>query len=475
MNDTAEDVRAQRLDEVLKLVGVRVAPERHATLATFIEHYYGQVDPEDLLARLPADLYGAALSHWNFAHKRQPGRARVRVFNPTIEEHGWQSTHTVVGIVNDDMPFLVDSVAMELNRHGLTPHLIIHPVLAVTRSADGELTGVAREVQDARDAQRESFIHIEIDRTTEAVALEALAADLTRVLGDVRAAVEDWKEMAGKIREVAAGVQASPPPLPKEEVAEGVAFLNWLAGNHFTFLGYRCHDLVTRDGQDALAIVPGASLGILRESQGKDVAASFSALPPEVKAYARRPELLVITRSTSRSTVHRSGYLDHIAVKRFDASGNVIGEHRFLGLFTSAAYSARTADIPLLRRKIGNVMRRAQLPPRGHAEKALVNILETYPRDELFQTSEDELLRTAMGILHLGDRRRFRMFVRRDSFERFVSCLIYAPRENYTTELRQKWQGILVEAFNGTSTDFNVRLSESALARVHMMVRTTPG
>jgi glutamate dehydrogenase len=473
MNDTAEDVRTQRLDEVLRLVSARVAPEQRAALEAFVARYYGQVDPGDLAERPAADLYGAALSHWNFARKRAPGRARVRVFNPTIEEHGWQSTHTIVEIVNDDMPFLVDSVAMEVNRRGLTLHLIVHPIMGVIRAADGTLTGLAPD--DAADALRESFIHIEIDRTTEAATLDSLAADIARVLGDVRAAVDDWKRMSEKDRAIAAEVQAAPPPLPEGEIAEGIAFLNWLAENHFTFLGYRCHDLVTRAGEDVLQIVPGSSLGILRERPGKDVAASFSALPPEVKAYARRPELLVITKSTSRSTVHRPGYLDYIAIKRFGANGEVMGEHRFLGLFTSAAYSANPADIPLLRRKIAYVMRRAELPPRGHAEKALYNILQSYPRDELFQTTEDELLRTAIGILHLGDRQRFRMFVRRDAFERFVSCLIYAPRENYTTEVRQKWQNILMEAFSGTTSEFNVHLSESALARIHIIVRTTPG
>ena len=473
MNDTTEEFRATRLSDVSKLVAAKVAPEQRATLQAFVEGYYGQVDPEDLLERQPADLYGAALSHWNFARKREAGHARVRVFNPSIEEHGWQSTHTIIEIVNDDMPFLVDSVAMEVNRHGLTLHLVIHPIIAVERGSDGSLVGLAADGSKAR--RLESFIHVEVDRTMDKAALDSLAADVERVLGDVRAAVEDWKAMQSKARALAANVESAPPPLPVEENAEGVAFINWLADNHFTFLGYRCHDLVTVEGQDALQVVPESSLGILRDASSKNVNTRFAALPPEVKAYARRPELLIITKSTSRSTVHRPGFLDYIAIKRFNAKGEVCGEDRFLGLFTSAAYSAKPADIPLLRRKTANVIRRAHLPPGGHAEKALVNILETYPRDELFQTSEDELVRIATGIVHLGDRQRFRLFVRRDPFERFVTCLIYAPRENYTTDLRQKWQTILMQAFNGTSSDFNVHLSESPLAQVMITVRTVPG
>jgi glutamate dehydrogenase len=436
--------------------------------------YYAQVDPEDLQEMQPADLFGGAMSHWNFAGQRVRGHARVRVMNPTLAEHGFQSMHTIVEIVNDDMPFLVDSVAMEANRHGLMLHLIIHPIIAVERGADGTLKGLAAD--DLASDLRESFIHLEVDRITDDAALGGLAADINRVLDDVRAAVTDWRPMRDKARAIAADLGRSPPPLPADQRDDGIEFIEWVADNHFTFLGYRCHDLVRIDGQDALQIVPGTSLGIerLRDLPGKDVARSFAALPPEVRAYARRPELLVITKSTSRSTVHRPGFLDYIAVKRFDAAGDVCGEHRFLGLFTHTAYSANPADIPLLRHKTANAVRRAKLPPGGHAEKQLINILDNYPRDELFQISEDELLGTATGILHLGDRQRFRLFVRRDPFERFNTCLIYAPREHYTTEVRQKWQTILMEGFNGQSSDFNVHLSESPLARVMITVRTRP-
>ncbi len=471
MGATAAPGAGEWLAKVEALVRSRVAPSQCATVEEVIRRYFGQVDPEDLAERQPADLYGAALSHWNFAHKREAGRAKLRVYNPTIEEHGWQSTHTIIEIVNDDMPFLVDSVTMEANRHGLTLHLIIHPLLSVVRDGGGALGGFA----DGAAAPGESFIHVEVDRITDPGRLKALSTDLARVLADVRMAVEDWKKMQGRMLAIVAELEERAPPLPKDELAEGKAFLRWLAENHFTLLGYRCHDLVTVDGEDVLRIVAGSSLGILRETGTRNVAASFAALPPEQRAYARVPELLIITKANARSTVHRPGYLDYIGVKRFDASGQVCGEHRFLGLYTSTAYSAKPTEIPLLRRKTANVVARAGLVPGSHAGKALLNILETYPRDELFQTNEDELLRTAMGILHLGERQRFRLFVRRDPFGRFLTCLIYAPRENYTTELRQKWQAILMQAFNGTGAEFNVHLSESMLARIMLTVRTTPG
>jgi glutamate dehydrogenase len=274
VNDIVNEVRQQRQDEIARIVASNVAPELKATIQLFVERYYAQVDTEDLRERSPADLYGAALSHWSFARKREPGQPRVRAFNPTIEEHGWQSAHTIVEIVNDDMPFLVDSAAMEANRHGSVLHLVIHPILAVERSADGTLLGLAPEGA----GELESFIHLEVDRTTGAAALEGLAADIVRVLGDVRAAVTDWKAMQAKAREIAADIARSPPPLPVDEREEGIAFIEWLANNHFTFLGYRSHDLVRIEGTDALKIVPGTGLGILRKSSGKDAAARSAGL-----------------------------------------------------------------------------------------------------------------------------------------------------------------------------------------------------
>ncbi|MGQ0652199.1 MAG: NAD-glutamate dehydrogenase, partial [Betaproteobacteria bacterium] len=252
-----EQARIERLEQVLALVRKKAAAESRLAVESFVCAYYGQVDPEDLAEREPADLCGAALSHWNFARRRDPGSARVRAFNPGVPEHGWQSTHTIVEIVNDDMPFLVDTVTMEVNRHGLTLHLIVHPVIEAS-----------------------SYMYVEVDRIVDGQAREALAADLQRVLGDLRAAVEDWKKMLAKLREIVADLDRRPPPLGAAELAEGRAFLEWLADDHFTFLGYRCHDLVAREGSDALQVIGGSALGILREKRRAALSASFSQLSP---------------------------------------------------------------------------------------------------------------------------------------------------------------------------------------------------
>ena len=320
-------------------------------------------------------------------------------------------------------------------------------------------------------------MHLEVDRLSDPVARAGLAEGIERVLGDVRAAVEDWKVMVAQLRAVIRELDEQPPPVPREELAESRAFLQWLTEDHLLLLGYRRNDLHERDGELELVRVEGTGLGILREAGAtKGISISFSTAPRAARSLAAAPSpMLLVTKATTRATVHRPGYVDYVGIKRYDSNGRVVGEHRFVGLFTSAAYSTRVTEVPLVRGKVRAVTERAGLAPASHLGKALTHILETYPRDELFQITVEELSEIANGILQLGERQRFRLFIRRDAFERFVSCLIFVPRENYTTELRRKFQWILLEAFNGSAAEFDVLLTDAALARIHITVRTTPG
>ena len=459
------------IDQISDTVRAKLPPEQAIEAAEFADQYYAQVAPEDLAERALPDLYGAAMSHWHFARTFAGGAAKLRVYNPRQDEHGWQSTHTIIEIVNDDMPFLVDSITMEVNRQGLTMHLIVHPVLKVRRDAEHRLVGLARERNEA-EGRFESLIHVEVDRRTDPKRLAELHDGLARILADVRAAVEDWKPMRQAVIDAATALRQSKPSAAPDDLAEDLAFLEWLADDNFALLGQRDYELVSENGEDSLRIA-GKGLGILRVAEGTAAAStSFAALPAEVRALARDPRVLLLTKSNARSTVHRPGYLDYIGVKRFDAKGQVLGECRFVGLYTSTAYNANPADIPLLRRKVAAVTQRAGFLPKSHAAKALVTILNQYPRDELFQIEPGELYTTAMGILRLGERQRTRLFLRRDAFGRFVSCLIYVPRENYNTDLRSRMQALLVEALHGVSSEFSVQFSDSPLARVMIVVRT---
>jgi glutamate dehydrogenase len=464
-----EEAKVALVDKAIAYVRERLSAPQATEVERFVREYYADAAPEDLGE---LDLYGAALAHWHFLQRRRPGEAKVRVYTPDLEEHGWQSKHSVVEIVTDDMPFLVDSVTMALTRHGTSIHLGIHPILSVRRDDDGRLVALL-----PRDAEgvAESLIHVEIDRQADQAVADELAAELRRVLADVRGAVEDWPAMRDRIREVRAELDERPPPLDSEELDEAKALLEWIDDDHFTFLGYREYELHTQDGEDVLSSLPGSGLGILRETERRPVSRSFAQLPPEVRKLAREPNLLNLTKANSRATVHRPAYLDYVGVKRFDDAGAVCAERRFLGLYTHTAYSASPWEIPVLRRKVQRVLDRSGLVPGSHDHKALVEILETYPRDELFQITEDELHEIALGILHLGERRRVRIFVRRDVFGRFFSCLVYLPLERYNTETRRRIQEILQDAFGGASVDFAARVSESVLVRLHVVVYTVPG
>ena len=462
-------------DEVLDRAAAS-GNQDEAALAGLLRRYYRHVATEELVARAPQDILAAAISHRALAEDRPQGTATVGVRTP---EH---DGHTVVEIVADDMPFLVDSVTAELSRHGRAIHLVVHPQLVVRRDVTGRLLEVfdassAAEVGPATsEVMVESWMRVEIDREPDADARAGLGADLGRVLRDVRGAVEDWPRMKSIALRLADDLVAAPPAvLPAEEVAESTALLRWLADERFTFLGYREYELTIGRGDegDLLRAVPGTGLGILRADQPRD--ADSDRLPKAVSEQARQQQLLVVTKANSRSTVHRRAYLDYVGVKTFDAAGQVTGERRFLGLFTSAAYNENIQRIPVLRRKAKDVLVRSGLTANSHSGKDLLQILETYPRDELFQISVDDLEQTATSVLHLQERRQLRLFLRRDDYGRFMSCMVYLPRDRYTTQVRQAMEEILLDAFDGVSTDYTALVSESVLARLHFVVRVDPG
>ncbi len=463
------------MDAVLAEVREHVPSAQRGVVEEFVTQYYAGTSYEDLADRDVADIYGAALAHWNFLRTRPPGTPKLRVYNPQLEKHGWQSTHTIVEIATDDMPFLVDSVRMALNRHGLTTHLVIHPVVALRRDGDGRVVEVIRNGDSAGASITEAVMHLEVDRQTDQEFLDGIVGDIETALGDVAAAVGDWMSMRDKFVEIIDGLRSNPPPVNAEELEHAVAFLEWLRDDHFTFLGYREYELVEEDGEEQLRAIENATLGVRRDGSDGEFSKTFASLPLEVRRRAREPHLLVITKGNSRATVHRPGYLDHIGIKRFGADGKVVGERRFLGLYTSAAYNRSPRAIPLLREKIARVMSDAGYPERSHAAKALINILETFPRDLLFQISEEELFTTAIGILHLQERQRIRVFIHRDPFARYYSCIIYVPRDRFNTETRLSIQNLLARYLGGSDIEFDVHLSESVLARLYFIVRVPPG
>ncbi len=474
MSSSLEQSRTQQLHLG---AGLAHRGEGGATEA-FLQRYYRHVATEDLLAREPADLLGAALAHEDLARQRAVGTVNVSVVNPTLESQGWVSGHTVVQVVTDDMPFLVDSVTAELNRAGRGIHLVVHPQLVVRRDAAGafdEVLDVDRNPADEFGLATESWIHLEIDRVGSEDERRAISASLCKVLGNVRDAVEDWPKMRANCVALAASLRAEPPVgLRGDEVDSAARFLEWLAANHFTFLGFREYSLERQDdGQDALRATPATGLGLLRYDPSGVHA--FARLTPSARDKAREKQLLILTKANSRSTVHRPVYLDYVGVKTFDETGEVTGERRFLGLFASSAYTESILNIPILDDRAHTILDRAGFTPGSHSGKDLLEVMESYPRDELFQTEPEQLLDTALSVLHLQERRRTRLFLRKDVYGRFMSCLVFLPRDRYNTAVRLKMEAILRRAFGASGVDFTTRVSESTLARLHFVVRVARG
>ncbi|MFI7078103.1 NAD-glutamate dehydrogenase [Micromonospora sp. NPDC049903] len=478
----ADDVEDAELDEPVpnaeRLVAhaVALAGDDHDA-ATLVGRFWRFAPDEELIGFTAEEMLDAARAHRQLAEQRVPGELKLRIHSPDAEQH-----HSVVEIVTDDMPFLVDSVTALLNSHHLDVHLLVHPLVVVRREPLGRLVEVAADVEpdDAIDGDLvESWMRIEIDPVRDPEVRDKLRRELQRVLTDVREAVEDWPKMRQRALALADELAAARtsdnrPPVPEKDITDSVELLRWLAHDHFTFLGYREYRLVqdSTEGGPALEAVLGTGLGILRQDSPE--ARALSSMTPEAHEKVTEKRLLIITKANSRATVHRSAYLDYIGFKIFDADGRVVGERRFLGLFSTAAYRTSVQELPVVRRKVAEVLDRSGLSQRSHSGKDLLQILETYPRDELFQIKTDDLYHAVIGVLRMAGRRQLRVFLRRDAYGRFISCLIYLPRDRFTTQNRLRMQDILLRELNGVGVDYTTRVTESMLARVHFIVRTDP-
>ena len=470
--------REELIDQVANKALSSFKGRNGKTAETFMRAFYANVPPTDIAKQSAENLYGAAAAFWQFAQKRKPGRPKIRIYNPTQREHGWKTSHTVIEILNDDMPFLVDSVTAELNYQGLTVHLVIHPIVNITRDRTGKLLDCHGTPNgDQTDGARESFMHFHVNEQTDPSRVAHITAQLEAVLADVRAAVEDWPKMRAAAVDILEGLRAQPPKLALEDINEAEAFIEWINDDHFTFLGYREYDHVGSGRNQKLRAVPGA-LGVLRDPERSifERWADNEPLPRDIRAFMRQPQLLMLTKANQRSSVHRRVHMDVIGVKKFDDAGNVVGERMIVGLFTSAAYSRSPINIPLLRQKVANAIERAGFPPASHDAKALAHILENYPRDELWQIDADTLYENAIGILHLQERQHTAVFVREDPFQRYLTALVFVPRDRYDSDLRRKLATILEDRFGGSLVAFSPEFStESVLARILYIIKMGPG
>ena len=458
------DITNRLIGEIVAAKPASKTLKNRKDIDSYLRRYFSDVPYEDMAGRSPKIMGQAALAHLEFAKIRKPGKATLRLFNPLEKQHGYRSAFTIIEMVNEDMPFLVDSVSAAINRHGLAIHMTVHPIFRVKRDARGRLISI--EKPSSESGRDESYIRFVVDREADAHHLDLLEHEIQKVLADVRVSVRDWRKMRDKILESASSLNRGPADAALR--MESDALLQWLADDHFTFLGYREYKLRKRGEEMYLAAIKGSGLGVL--SQGER-GSRVVELTKAMLRHTRSKDPLIITKANSRSTVHRHSYLDYIGVKVYDKEGNPAGERRFIGLFTSLAYSESPKNIPLLRLKVQRVLEQMELDPAGHRGKSLTHILNSFPRDELFQGSVHDLVRTTDGVLNLQDRKRVKFFLRRDPFRRFFSCIIYIPREKYTTAIRHRVEEILLDEFQGVSVDTSVQIVESPLARMHSIVR----
>ncbi len=462
----AEEQR--KADYIHSVEQVLLDADASQPLIEFSRLLYARVPTAELVDVSHETRAKMAQSFFAFAEEKPSTEPKLRVFNPSEDSHGWSSRHTIIEIVNSDGPFLVDSVVLALSASGVSAQLIIHPVMFVERDRQGRVIAVMREASEK--AKPESLMHIAVDYQRQSSQLDRIERAIRAGLDELHYAVRDWKPMLAAARKIASELQQTHADMSPDQVDELSAFLNWLADDHFTFLGYREY-VVEDQGKDRVLKAIGESgLGIMHAERREVPVRPLKDLARGADQ-RNRSEPVIITKTNALSRVHRQGYMDYISVLFFGEDGRVCKEKRIIGLFTSGAYIRRCQDTPLVRRKVDHVMAQSGLRPNSHASKALLHILETLPREELFQATTVELLDLGIGILDLQERSQTRLFIRRERFGRFFSCLVFIPRERFNTENRLKIQNILKRALKGQTIDFAVQVGESNLARVHVVVR----
>ncbi|MFD2228937.1 NAD-glutamate dehydrogenase [Alkalimarinus sediminis] len=474
MNHVTTDSKAIFLKQLTDAFEEKLDKAEAKKVTDFVFQFFGGLPMEEITGKRFSDIYGAVLASWKFIQHHNFKHPKVRVFNPDLEEDGWQSTHTVLAVLHQNIPFLVDSVRMALNERELTVHSIQHAVLDMERDRTGNLKKLLRRDASTQTDKSESLMFIEVDRHNESSSLDELKSAIETVVKEVRVAVGDYEGMRDSAEALIKEFSKLPKSIAAADIAEAGEFIKWVVADHFTFLG-SVEYAYKKSGDDiTLEVVKDSQKGIMKSHTESHHRLKLSDLPKRTQEHILKPDIFTFAKSSERSRVHRPAYPDYISVKKFNAKGEVIGERRFLGLYTAKVYNERPSEIPLLRRKTAEVIERSGLNLADYGGKELDQILSVYPRDELFQINSDELFDVAMGILYVQERRKIRLFMREDAYGRFVSCLVYVPREIYSTDLRRKMEKVLVEAVNGVDIDFMTFFSESVLARTQFSIRVSP-
>lgn len=474
-----QDSRDDLIAKLEQLIDQKLPINEAKLIKLFLAQYYLSVSPYELREKSLEELYGALISEWHFIYQRKPGESKVRAYNPQFEEHGWQSLHTIIEISHENKPFLLDSVRLALNKLDINVRLIIHAEgVCFERDTHGKIINVLSSNlnEQSTAVQRHLFveapIYIEIDRQSDTIKLQEITDKITAVLRDVDLMVRDWGKMLAKLQETIIELEVTCTANHQSQTEEAVKFLRWLAADHFTFIGYAEYSF-TKDHakKESMQFVPNSALGVLSGSKSITLSRELDKMYPEAQAAILSKDELLLGKTDTMSTVHRPAYTDFIGIKFFDADGNLSKMVRFIGLYTAIVYTEPVDSIPFIRQKVTKVFELAAFSMQSYDGKALLHILDTLPRDELLQARDAELFEFAISVLHLQERQKIKLLMRRDVYGRYFSCLIYVPKELFNAQLRNKMQDILMLALNGKSVTFDTKVSESILARIHFIIR----
>lgn len=486
------------LNQMMTYATAHVEKSQWVALTAFIQNYYSPNHLNQLLSQslnphksshddqktLSETLAGMAVHHFSLLQRYQPNSPQVAVFNPDFETDHFHSPNSMIQMVAYDRPFLVDTLLMSLEAMNVTVKQLHHTIIAVTWDEAGNVSDITST--NTSDRKFLSLIHCEIARQTPETLSQIRTAVLEKI-DTLDTVVSDHQAMRQQLETVKTELQRSKlPSNTAQQDAYGNpynpqeidAFLAWILDNNFIFLGYREYRYAHESTGIEIYRVNDTGLGLLTDDseagQAEKRSDSFHQLPQALRNLVNEPQVLLLSKSQHLSPVHRPVYMDFLGIQKFDNDGKVIGEHRFIGLLTANAYQLSVTQIPMLRQKVESVLAMAHLPTGGHAYHKFEHILNTLPRDDLFQASSEELYPMVMGIANLHNKHRLRVFARIDHYQRFVSCLVFIPRDKFNTQLRQEIQDTLVKAFDGESSGFTTTYNEAYHARVHVHVRTQP-
>ena len=475
MDSTETSANHRAIDDLLELIAERVPAERRDAIEAFAKAYTRRLTEEEFGETDVTALCGMVLSTFAFADDRGLLPTAVRVFVPDPAVDGYEAPGSVIETSTDDSPFLVDSVREELAARDLMLRRVLHPVVGTVRDEQGRI----ERVMSGRDAShRESVMHFEIDRRLSDEESAALEKRVRSILRDVRLVVRDFEPMQQRVKHMIEMARVAAVRYSPQEVGETVDFLDWLLQLNFVLLGYREYELLDDEVKGrSIRTVPNSGLGILSDVGRSTFAESTSleSLDPALRRRIEDGDLLVFSKTNAYSTVHRRARMDYIGVRKVNAEGEIVGESRLIGLFTSKAYMEPATKTPLLHHKLEQILEAEDLIPGSHDYKEAIELFESFPKDELFQASTAELRRLVVGLLQLEKHGGIRVLVRRDLYGRSVSVVVALPRDRFNATLRKRLQQLFVERFNGTTVDYHLSLGETESARIFFTVHVEPG